>query len=167
MSESSRRWWSSASPAELSSCARTCSWRGGGASPPPPFSPPPPPPLRPGAPRPPPRALPPFARPGRATAAAPGGPAGDAPGVHLPLRFRNLRLQWLELGDQLFALGRAERRGVADVMHGAFLVVEAEQQRAQRRSVVGLAPPDHDAVGRALVLDLHPQPLAGHVRAGP
>src|SRR5260370_11587795 len=95
------------------------------------------------------------------------GTAGHAPGVHLPLRFRNLRLQWLELGDQLFAPGRAERRGVADVMHGAFLVVEAEQQRAQRRSVLGLAPPDHHAVRRPLALDLHPPPLAAPVPPRP
>ena len=52
-------------------------------------------------------------------------------------------------------------------MHRAFFVIQAQQKRAQRRSVARLAPADHHAVGRALVLDLDPEPLARHIRAVP
>ena len=56
---------------------------------------------------------------------------------------------------------------MADVVHAALLVEEPEQQRSERRSIVGFAPSDHDAISRALVLDLHPESLARDVSPGP
>src|SRR5438445_9967229 len=44
---------------------------------------------------------------------------------------------------------------------------KAEQQGPQRRTVARLAPPDDDAVGGALVLDLHPMSLPRDVGAVP
>src|SRR4029077_11614417 len=48
-------------------------------------------------------------------------PSADAAGhasraVRVPLALRYVHLERFELGDQLFALGGAERRGVADVV---------------------------------------------------
>src|SRR5690348_18407578 len=56
---------------------------------------------------------------------------------------------------------------MADVVHRALLVIQAEEQGAERGTVRGLAPTDHDAVGGALVLDLRPESLARYVRTVP
>ena len=56
---------------------------------------------------------------------------------------------------------------MAHVVEIAAVVVEAEQQRAQRFPVLVPAPAQDHAVGGALVLDLGPQALAGHIRRVP
>src|SRR5258707_10916328 len=109
--------------------------------------------------RPPPEVLSP--RPAAEPARHPAG------AVRIPLALRNVDLQRLQFGDQLFALGGTERRGVPDVLKGAFAVIQTEQQRAERLAVGRLTPADDHAIGRALMLDLHPQALAGHVGACP
>src|SRR5579859_7390433 len=90
----------------------------------------------------------------------PAQPSGHAAWIGSPLLLRNLCLQRLELGYELFALRCIERRGVTDVVHRSFLVVQAQEQRAKRRAVAGLAPADDHAVGGALMLDLHPVSFA-------
>ena len=74
--------------------------------------------------------------------------------------------QGRQLLDQLGAPLPRERRGDADVVERALVVVQPEQQRADVRARPVLVPAeagDH-AVGGALVLDLEHRPLAGLVR---
>jgi len=52
---------------------------------------------------------------------------------------------------------------VADVVEAALVVVEAEEERAERAAVLVQPVADHDAVGRPLVLHLDPAPFAGKV----
>src|SRR5258708_12681314 len=56
-----------------------------------------------------------------------------------------------------------ERRRVPDVVHRALLVVQAQQQRTERGAVARFAPADDNAIGGALVLDLHPVSFARNV----
>ena len=68
----------------------------------------------------------PYCHPLEVFAARPATqPARHATGIRPPLLLRDLGLERLELFDQLLALGRAERRRVADVVDVAFLVIEA------------------------------------------
>src|SRR5439155_8650223 len=69
-------------------------------------------------------------------------PTGHAAAVLTgPLLWR-LCLQRLQLGDELLALAGVERRRVTHVVQRPLLVVQAEEQRAQRLAVVCLAPSD-------------------------
>ena len=67
--------------------------------------------------------------------------------------------------DQLAAARLGERAGHADALERARVVVQPEQQRADHRARPVLVPAEagHDAVRRALVLDLDHLPLAGQV----
>src|SRR5205085_5628093 len=71
-----------------------------------------------------------------------------------------------ELLHELLAHDVAERRGDADVMERAVVIVEAEQERADHRARAVLVPAKarDDAVGRARVLDLDHRALARLVR---
>src|SRR2546425_467163 len=108
-------------------------------------------------------------------------PAAARPGQALPRRVRfRLRLrpvapgmafqrvspQRRPLGDELLAHDVGERRGDADVVQCATVVVEAQQERADHRPHAVLVPAeagDH-AVGCARVLDLDHRALARAVR---
>ena len=72
----------------------------------------------------------------------------------------------LELGQQLGAPLRGERRGHADVVQRAVVVVQAEQQRADAVAVLVHAVAGDHAIGGAPVLHLHQRALVGRVRVG-
>src|SRR5262249_17026633 len=79
-----------------------------------------------------------------------------APGIELAVR--------LEKRHQLAFFGRLEGRGEPDVMQRAVVVVQPQQQRADRCADLAAIPAkgaDH-AVGGALVLDLQHRPPAGN-----
>src|SRR3989442_10412863 len=70
-----------------------------------------------------------------------------------------------QVGDELLSNRVGERRGDADVVQRAILVIEAEQERADHRAGAVLVPAeagDH-AVGGARVFDLDHRALAGAV----
>src|SRR5258708_5572656 len=95
----------------------------------------------------------------------PGPPAGRAGGAALAEAVASN--QWLELFQDLHALLRRERRGVAGMGKDTLVVVQAEQQRAHPASGgVGAVAPD-DPVGRPGLLDLDHGPLPGGVDLAP
>src|SRR6185312_9883937 len=72
-----------------------------------------------------------------------------------------------ELLDQVALLLSLQARAVPDHAQVAALVVEAEDERADRALLLARAPAAHDRVDRAHTLDLHhPRPLAGAVGGG-
>ena len=111
--------------------------------------------------------------PGEVLARAPATlPAGHAAAPRIGLRPRapgvllqRVLAQRLELPHELLAHGHRERRGHADVLQLAAVIVEAEEQRADR-VLTCLVPAEasHDAVGGARVLDLDHRALTGLVR---
>src|SRR5262249_16171877 len=59
-----------------------------------------------------------------------------------------------EPSEECFSLPRGEPRGEGGVVEKALAVVEAEEERADHRSIRGIAEASHHAVGGALALDL-------------
>ena len=74
--------------------------------------------------------------------------------------------QWLQLGRQLRAALRRERRGDAHVMQLAVAVEQTEQKRADAFAVLVHSVASDHAVGSAPVLHLDQGPLVGCVRVG-
>src|SRR5262249_34514653 len=60
-----------------------------------------------------------------------------------------------QLADQRALLGRLEPRGVADDVQLSGIVVQAEDQRADRVGLLARPPAGHDRVDRPHALDLH------------
>ena len=73
--------------------------------------------------------------------------------------------EWLELGHQLGAKLRGERRGDTNVMQLSGLVVQAKQQRANTIAVFMYAIASNHTLGGALVLHLDQRALVGRVEA--
>ena len=71
----------------------------------------------------------------------------------------------LELGQQLGAKLRGERRGDTNVMQLSGLVVQAEQQRANTVAVFVHSIASNHTLGGALVLHLDQRALVGRVEA--
>ncbi|HLM35659.1 MAG TPA: hypothetical protein VK278_07770, partial [Gaiellaceae bacterium] len=69
----------------------------------------------------------------------------------------------LQLRQQVALLRCREARHDADVDERSGVVVQAEQQRAERRAVGVPAEPGDDAVGGAVALHLHPLALPRRV----
>src|SRR5437867_10955054 len=102
-------------------------------------------------------------RPRQALTACVGRPRIRPFGPLLPgMPFDGVHAERRELVDEGRTARPVERRGDPDVMEAALVVVEAEQERADVRARAVLVPPEagHDAVRRALVLELEHRPLA-------